>query len=61
MEGIVKTPPGPDESKAPLLIGITVLLRAISLPLVVARIWTRSRPTFRLGPDDYLLLAAVVC
>ncbi|KAK5656586.1 hypothetical protein OQA88_4565 [Cercophora sp. LCS_1] len=53
-------PPGPDISRAPLLVGITTLLHAISLPLYGARIWTRSVPTLRLGLDDYFITAAVI-
>jgi hypothetical protein len=54
------SPPGPDVSKAPLLVGITALLHLISLSLFGGRIYTRVRPTVRLGWDDYFMTAAVV-
>jgi len=53
-------PPGPDISKAPLLVGITTFLHVISLSLFGGRIYTRVRPTLRLGWDDYFIAAAVV-
>ncbi len=53
-------PPGPDESKASLVVGILSVLHVISLTLFGARIWTRVKPTFRLSLDDYAIILAVV-
>lgn len=52
--------PGPDDSKAPLLIGLSTFLHVVSLSLFGARMWTRTIPRWRLGLDDYFLMAAVV-
>jgi len=54
------SPPGPDISKGALVVGITTFLHIISLSLFGARIYTRVRPTLRLGLDDYFLALAVV-
>ncbi len=54
------SPPGPDVSKGPLVIGVTAFLHIISLSLYGTRIYTRVRPTVRLGLDDYFLTVAVV-
>ena len=55
------SPPGPDISKGALVVGITTFLHIISLSLFGVRIYTRVRPTLRLGLDDYFLALAVVC
>ncbi|KAK4442604.1 hypothetical protein QBC34DRAFT_338370, partial [Podospora aff. communis PSN243] len=49
----------PDRSRGPTLIIASAVLHAVSLPVVAARIWTRSRPALRLWWDDYAILAAV--
>jgi len=54
------SPPGPDESKGPLLIGITTFLYALSLSLYGTRIYSRVRPTLRLGLDDFFVTLAVL-
>lgn len=60
MATAVVGPPGPDESQAGLLIGVTTVLHVLSWPLYLARIWARATPTFRLQVDDYLITAAMV-
>jgi len=53
-------PPGPDESKASIVVGVVSALHLLSWALFGTRIWTRVKPTFRLSLDDYLLGLAVV-
>ena len=60
MATVNTSPPGPDESKAPLLIGVTTLLYTLSTSLCCTRIYSRVRPTVRLSIDDYFATAAVV-
>lgn len=60
MASVGQVPPGPDESKAGLVVGVTSVLQVFSLTLFVARIWTRVRPTFRLSLDDLLTALALV-
>lgn len=53
-------PPGPDESKASIIVGVVGTLHLLSWGLYGMRIWTRVKPTFRLSLDDYFITAAVV-
>ncbi|KAH7394672.1 hypothetical protein BKA66DRAFT_598817 [Pyrenochaeta sp. MPI-SDFR-AT-0127] len=53
------SPPGPNNSLAPPLIGITAMLHALSWSAFGARIYTRVKPVLRLGCDDYFITAAV--
>ncbi len=53
-------PPGPDESKAGIVVGVVTALHLISWTLCATRIWTRVKPTFRLSLDDYFIVLAVV-
>lgn len=53
-------PPGPDESKAGIVVGIVGALHIISWALFGTRIWTRVKPTLRLSADDYFIVLAVV-
>jgi hypothetical protein len=53
-------PPGPDESKASIVVGIVSTLHLLSWAIFGTRIWTRVKPTFRLSLDDYFITAAVV-
>ncbi|KAK3899695.1 hypothetical protein C8A05DRAFT_17904 [Staphylotrichum tortipilum] len=52
-------PPGPDESKAGIVVGVVGALHIVSWTLFGTRIWTRVKPTFRLSPDDYFIMFAV--
>jgi len=57
----METPyPGPDISQAPLLRGVSAALHVISLTFYGTRMYTRIRPTLRLGLDDAFITAAVV-
>ncbi|KAK4171237.1 hypothetical protein QBC36DRAFT_340353 [Triangularia setosa] len=60
MESTVLAPPGPDVSKASLVVGTISFLHLISWTLYGARIWTRLRPIPRLFVDDYLITLAVL-
>ena len=60
MAAIDQGPPGPDESRAGLIVGIVTALHAVSFVLFGARIWTRVKPTFHLSVDDYFIILAVV-
>ncbi|PVH97448.1 hypothetical protein DM02DRAFT_685069 [Periconia macrospinosa] len=53
------SPPGPDTSIAPLLMGITAGLHVLSWSAFGARIYTRVKPVLRLGCDDFFITAAV--
>jgi hypothetical protein len=54
------SPPGPDSSLAPSLIGAIVALHVLSLSAFGTRIYTRIKPVLRLRYDDYFIAAAVV-
>ncbi|KAF2465221.1 uncharacterized protein BDR25DRAFT_91667 [Lindgomyces ingoldianus] len=56
----IKKPPGPDISSAPKLLGITGGLYIVALLLYGGRMYTRLRPTPRLGWDDYTITAALI-
>ncbi|KAK4660703.1 hypothetical protein QC762_121420 [Podospora pseudocomata] len=60
MESTTLAPPGPDVSKASLVVGTISFLHLISWTLYAARIWTRMRPISRLFVDDYLITLAVL-
>ncbi|KAK4239504.1 hypothetical protein C8A03DRAFT_32456 [Achaetomium macrosporum] len=53
------SPPGPDESKASIVVGVVTALHLVSWTLFGTRIWTRVRPTICLSPDDYFIILAV--
>jgi hypothetical protein len=55
-----QAPPGPDESKASIIVGVVGTLHLISWCLFGMRIRTRIKPTLRLSLDDYFITAAVV-
>ncbi|OCL04461.1 hypothetical protein AOQ84DRAFT_247344, partial [Glonium stellatum] len=49
-----------DTSMAPLLLGLVGTLQIISLGLLIARTWTRTHPTVRLGWDDLTIFVATL-
>jgi len=53
-------PPGPDVSKAGIVVGVVGALHILSWTLFGTRIWTRVKPTLRLSTDDYFIMLAVV-
>ncbi|KAF2746091.1 hypothetical protein M011DRAFT_97786 [Sporormia fimetaria CBS 119925] len=50
----------PDTTTAPILLGVGGGLLFISLTLLTARIWSRTRPVIRLHADDWTLLGGAV-
>ncbi|KAF1998192.1 hypothetical protein P154DRAFT_495822 [Amniculicola lignicola CBS 123094] len=49
-----------DTTTAPILLGVGGGLMAISIGLLVARLWSRLRPYTRLNWDDWTVLAATI-
>ncbi|KAF1810766.1 hypothetical protein P152DRAFT_490431, partial [Eremomyces bilateralis CBS 781.70] len=50
----------PDESKVPLLLGVTTSLFSFSLIVYGARVYTRVHPVLNIRWDDYAMFTAVV-
>jgi hypothetical protein len=55
------TAPGPDDNISSRLLGTTGTLIWLAFIVYGLRIATRIRPTFRLGWDDVVMTAAMVC
>lgn len=49
-----------DTTQAPILLGLGGTLMFISMTLVLARLWCRLRPQYRLKLDDWTVLSATV-
>lgn len=53
-------PPPPFDDRGHQIIILSCVLHAISIPVLFARIWSRSRPILRLGWDDWAIITAAV-
>ncbi|KAF1964375.1 hypothetical protein BU23DRAFT_521228 [Bimuria novae-zelandiae CBS 107.79] len=62
MGSVVNGPPPPDTNYAPTFLGVTGTFTLLAIGLCGARIWSKSRPGFKLRVDDYLVaIATVLC
>ncbi|KAK4460117.1 hypothetical protein QBC42DRAFT_288825 [Cladorrhinum samala] len=52
--------PPPFSDRGVEIIILSCVLHSLSIPILVTRIWTRCRPSVRLGWDDWAILAAAV-
>lgn len=51
----------PDENRGPEILAICGSLVGIAMLVVMLRMWVRARIVQHVGPDDWTILAAMVC
>jgi hypothetical protein len=51
----------PDVNRGGQILAICGTLTALCLLIVVLRIWVRARIIRLVGPDDWIMIAAMVC
>ncbi|KAK3386792.1 hypothetical protein B0H63DRAFT_468395 [Podospora didyma] len=53
-------PPPPFDDRGTEIAILSCVLHSISIPILFTRIWSRCRPVFRLGWDDWAIITAAV-